>query len=357
MPRPIPAAFSPIDPQTVLTGEKLLADTLDDLGAASNWLDAYCERGDVISQSWAYSASTGSTPCARTVNTFATVASWQVPECVGVTTLTVVVAAQVRGGPVTANHTIEVVSVNGASTFTVASGSLSTSVQFFTGSVTVAWVAGFERINLRLRGNGLVPVEVWSILVSYPAPTFLAAGRQPDGRVAFDGEFTADYPLSARTMQQLQDNEAAFDARPHVACNVSDLQNVELAGQDRLPPYQHRWACVRLPDTQRNGRTLDARVTVSTPLGAGVLRFGYSGTGDLSADGGQVALQIAAGKVRDTQVLDPITQLDVPSISTQDLGILWHGLSVWPQPDPAVWDVPAGSSSCDIHGVLVWGWS
>ena len=41
MPRPIPAAFAAIDPQTLLTGEKLLADTLDDLGAASNWLDAY----------------------------------------------------------------------------------------------------------------------------------------------------------------------------------------------------------------------------------------------------------------------------------------------------------------------------
>lgn len=357
MPRPIPASFTAVDPQTLLTGEKLLADTLDDLGAASNWLDAYCERGDCISQSWAYNATTGGTVCARTVNTFATVASWQVPECVGVMSLTVVVAAKVRGGPVGTNHSIEVVAVNGASTFAIAAGSLSTSVQFFTGSVNVAWVGGFERINLRLRGSGTAPVEVWSILVSYPAPTFLPAGRAADGRVAFDGEVTADYPLSARTMQMLQDNEAAFDARPHVACNVSDLQSVITLNEDKLPPYQHRWACVRLPDTERNARTLNARVTVSTPLGAGVLRFGYAGTGDLSGDGGQVALQLAAGKVRDTQVLDPITQLDVPSISTQDLGILWHGLSVWPQPDPATWDVPAGSSSCDIHGVLVWGWS
>ena len=230
-------------------------------------------------------------------------------------------------------------------------------MQFFTGSVNVAWVSGYERINLRLRGNGSVPVEVWSILVSYPAPTFLPAGRAADGRVAFDGELTADYPLSARTMQMLQDNEAAFTARPHVACNVSDLQNVVTPNEDRLPPYQHRWACVRLPDTQRNARTLNARVNVSTPLGDGVLRFGFAGTADLSGEGGQVALQVAAGKVRDVQVLDPITQLDVPSISTQDLGIIWHGLSVWPQPDPTTWDVPAGSSSCDIHGVLVWGWS
>jgi hypothetical protein len=357
MPRPIPASFTAVDPQTLLTGEKLLADTLDDLGATSNWLDAYCERGDAISQSWAFVNTTGGTVCARTTNTFATVASWQVPELVGATTLTVVIAAKVRTGPVGANHTIEVVAVNGGSTFTVASGSLSTSVQFFTGSVTASFVAGFERINLRLRGNGSVPVEVWSILVSYPAPTFLPAGRAADGRVAFDGEFTADYPLSARTMQQLQDNEQAFNERPHVACNVSDLQNVVTPDEDRLPPYQHRWACVRLPDTERNGRTLNARVNVSTPLGAGVLRFGFAGTADLSGDGGQVALQLAAGKVRDVQVLDPITQLDVPSISTQDLGIIWHGLSVWPQPDPATWDVPAGTSSCTIHGVLVWGWS
>ena len=357
MPRPIPAAFAAIDPQTLLTGEKLLADTLDDLGAASNWLDAYCERGDAISQSWAYNATTGGTVCARTTNTFATVASWQVPECVGVTSLTVVVAAKVRGGPVGTNHSIEVVAVNGGSTFSIGAASLTTSVQFFTGSVTASFVAGFERINLRLRGSGTAPVEVWSILVSYPAPTFLPAGRAADGRMAFDGEFTADYPLSARTMQMLQDNEQAFNERPHVACNVSDLQNVDTPNEDKLPPYQHRWACVRLPDTERNARTLNARVNVSTPLGAGVLRFGFAGTGDLSGDGGQVALQLAAGKVRDVQVLDPITQLDVPSISTQDLGIIWHGLSVWPQPDPATWDVPAGSSSCDIHGVLVWGWS
>ena len=357
MPRPIPLAFSAVDPQTLLTGEKLLADTLDDLGAASNWCDAYCERGDCISQSWAWSATTGATLCARTTNTFGTVASWQVPELVGVSVLTVVIAAKVRTGPVGANHTIEVIAVNGGSTFTVASGSLSTGVQFFAGSVNVSWVAGYERINLRLRGDGSTPIEVWSILVSYRAPTFLAAGRQADGRVAFDGEFTQDYPLSARTMQQLQANEAAFNARPHVACNVSDLQNVDTAAQDRLPPYQHRWACVRLPDTERNARTLTARVNVSTPLGAGVLRFGFAGTGDLSGDGGQVALQVAAGKVRVVQVLDPITQLDVPSISTQDLGILWHGLSVWPQPDPAVWDPPAGTSQMDVHGVLVWGWS
>ena len=126
MPRPIPAAFSAVDPQTLLTGEKLLADTLDDLGAASNWLDAYCERGDAISQSWAFNNTTAGTVCARTTNTFATVASWQVPECVGVTTLTVVIAAKVRTGPVGANHTIEVVAVNGGSTFTIASASLTT---------------------------------------------------------------------------------------------------------------------------------------------------------------------------------------------------------------------------------------
>ncbi len=55
MPRPIPASFTAVDPQTLLTGEKLLADTLDDLGAASNWLDAYCERGDCIATLGLYS--------------------------------------------------------------------------------------------------------------------------------------------------------------------------------------------------------------------------------------------------------------------------------------------------------------
>ena len=86
MPRPIPAAFSAVDPQTLLTGEKLLADTLDDLGAASNWLDAYCERGDAISQSWAFVNTTAGTVCARTTNTFATVASKTIPAVPALTT-------------------------------------------------------------------------------------------------------------------------------------------------------------------------------------------------------------------------------------------------------------------------------
>ena len=46
----------------------------------------------------------------------------------------------------------------------------------------------------------------------------------------------------------------------------------------------------------------------------------------------------------------------MPSITAQQVGMLWHGLSLWPQPDPATWDVPVGTSACDIHGVLVWGW-
>lgn len=357
MPRPIPASYTPIDPQELLTGEKLLADTLDDFGAASNWLDAHSGRTDCISQSFVYNASTGTTPCSRTTNTTSIVATWQIPELSGTTQVFVVVACKVRPGPAGSSHLAEVTSVNGGGSFSVTAGSgLNSSVQFFSGTVNVAWVGGYERINLRLRGDGVSALEVWSILVTHVQPTFLPAGRQADGRAAFDGDFAQDFSLSARMMQQTHDNETAFNARPHVAVNVSDLQSVDVAGQDMLQPYQHRWACVRMPDTEAQGRTLSARVTVSTPLGAGVLRFGYSGTADLSSEGGQVAVLLAAGKVRDTEVLDPITQRDVPSITAQELGMLWHGLSLWPQPDPATWDVPVGTSACDIHGVLVWGW-
>ena len=357
MPRPIPASYTPIDPQELLTGEPLLADSAAPLSAASNWLDAHSGRTDCISQSFVFSNVTATTPCARIANTSATVATWQIPELSGVTQVFVVVACKVRPGPVGSNHLLQVTSVNGGGSFSVTGGSgLDATVKFFSGTVAVAWVGGYERINLRLRADGVSSLEVWSILVTHAQPTSLPAGRQADGRMAFDGEISQDNPLSARTMQALHDNETAFNARPHVAVNVSDLQSVDVAGQDRLQPYQHRWACVRMPDTESQDRTLSVSVTVSTPLGAGVLRFGYAGTADLSGEGGQVAVQLAVGKVRATEFLDPITQLDVPSITAQQVGMLWHGLSLWPQPDPATWDVPVGTSACDIHGVLVWGW-
>ena len=50
MPRPIPVSYTAVDPQTLLTGEPLLADSVEPLADASNWLDAHCERTDCISQ-------------------------------------------------------------------------------------------------------------------------------------------------------------------------------------------------------------------------------------------------------------------------------------------------------------------
>jgi hypothetical protein len=62
--RTIPAALTPVDPSTLLTGEPLKATTVAALGAAVNWSLAHVARAPVIAQAWAETA--GSVPCART---------------------------------------------------------------------------------------------------------------------------------------------------------------------------------------------------------------------------------------------------------------------------------------------------
>ena len=248
MARTIPATFSPVDPSTLLTGEPLKADRVAALAEAVNWSLAHVARAPVIAQAWAETA--GSVPCARTSAVPATVAEWTIPELEGGAVVSVVVLARVRSGVAGSSHSVTVQSVNGADSFTVnVLSGLDATWKAYTGSLDVAFVLSRETIRLRLSGSTNA-VEVASLLVYWPALASLPAGTTADGRTALDdGETVADRPLSARIGSQAYATIDALGALPRVHVNVSDLRNVELAGQDRLPPYAHKWLSPRLIDS------------------------------------------------------------------------------------------------------------
>jgi len=353
MARTIPATFTPVDPQRLLTGELLSAATVAPLGEAHNFLLAHVARCVVVSQAWAQTG--GVSECRRIVTSLADVATWEIPELVGATSVGVTVFARVVTGPAVAAHKVQVKTTNGAGTYTLSVPSLTTTLQSFSTTLPVAFVSGLETVSLRLSGDGSTAVECVAIVAHYPALAALPAGRTSDGRVAFDdGELLADYPLSARIGAQWRANAVALAALPHVHVNLSDLRNVVTASQDRLPPYRHAWLTPRMPDAADRFVDLALRLRV-TSAAAGEVLVRYNGDG-LSGSVQQV--DVAAGKVRDI-VTTAIARDSRASVSPQPLGIEWQGVGIWPEPAPgAYYDERAYMSTVDAtHGLLVWSFS
>lgn len=353
MARAIPAVFSPVDPQSLLTGEPLTAAAVAPLGSANNWLLAHVARCTVVSQAWAQTA--GPSECRRIVASLADVATWEIPELVGATSVGVTVFARVVGGPAVAAHKVQVKTTNGAGTYTLSVPNLTTALQSFSTTLPVAFVAGLETVSLRLSGDGSTAVECVAIIVHYEALAALPAGRAADGRVAFDdGEILPDYPLSARIGAQLRANAVALAALPHVHCNVSDLRNVVTASQDRLPPYRHMWLGPRMPDTDDRATDIALRLRV-TSASAGEVLVRHSGDG---VSGALQIIDVSAAKLRDI-VTATIKRRNGDGVSPQPLGIEWQGLGIWPQPAPAVFYSQRDEMSTvdATHGLLVWSFS
>jgi hypothetical protein len=348
MARTIPATFSPVDPSTLLTGEPLKADRVAALAAAVNWSLAHVARAPVIAQAWAETA--GSVPCARTSAVPATVAEWTIPELEGGAVVSVVVIARVRSGVAGSSHSVTVQSVNAGDSFTVnAVSGLDATWKAYTGSLDVAFLLSRETIRLRLSGSTNA-VEVASLLVYWPALASLPAGTTADGRTALDdGETVADRPLSARIGAQLYATIDALGALPRVHVNVSDLRNVELAGQDRLPPYAHQWLSPRFIDSADRAVDLYSRVVASSVAAGDVL---------LRHAGGGTVLAFGALSVRDAKV-EEIRRADSPGAYAQDLSVQWQAVQLWPQPDPAQWaTLPGTMSTVDaVNGLLLWSYS
>lgn len=348
MARTIPATFSPVDPSTLLTGEPLKADRVAALAAAVNWSLAHVARAPVIAQAWAETA--GSVPCARTSAVPATVAEWTIPEIEGGAVVSVVVIARVRSGVAGSSHSVTVQSVNGGDSFTVnVLSGLDATWKAYTGSLDVAFLLSRETIRLRLSGSTNA-VEVASLLVYWPALASLPAGTTADGRTALDdGETVADRPLSARIGAQLYATIDALGALPRVHVNVSDLRDVELAGQDRLPPYAHQWLSPRFIDSADRAVDLYSRVVASSVAAGDVL---------LRHAGGGTVLAFGALSVRDAKV-EEIRRADSPGAYAQDLSVQWQAVQLWPQPDPAQWaTLPGTMSTVDaVNGLLLWSYS
>ena len=348
MARTIPATFSPVDPSTLLTGEPLKADRVASLAEAVNWSLAHVARAPVIAQAWAETA--GSVPCARTSAVPATVAEWTIPELEGGAVVSVVVIARVRSGVAGSSHSVTVQSVNAGDSFTVnVLSGLDATWKAYTGALDVAFLLSRETIRLRLSGSTNA-VEVASLLVYWPALASLPAGTTADGRTALDdGETVADRPLSARIGSQAYATIDALGALPRVHVNVSDLRNVELAGQDRLPPYAHQWLSPRFIDSADRLVDLYSRVVASS-VAAGDVLFRHAGGGTVLAFG--------ALSVRDTKVAQ-IRRADSPGAYAQDLSVQWQAVQLWPQPDPAQWaTLPGTMSTVDaVNGLLLWSFS
>jgi hypothetical protein len=219
----------------------------------------------------------------------------------------------------------------------------------YTGSLDVAFALSRETIRLRLSGSTNA-VEVASLLVYWPALASLPAGTTADGRTALDdGETVADRPLSARIGAQLYATIDALGALPRVHVNVSDLRDVELAGQDRLPPYAHQWLSPRFIDSADRPVDLYSRVVASSVAAGDVL---------LRHAGGGTVLAFGALSVRDAKV-EEIRRADSPGAYAQDLSVQWQAVQLWPQPDPAQWaTLPGTMSTVDaVNGLLLWSYS
>ena len=353
MARTIPASFTAVDPQTLLTGEGLRASRVAPLGEAANWLLSQVARTTVISQAWAQTGGAG--VCRRTAGTLAECASWQIPELVGVTSVHVTLIARVAAGPVT-THAIDVRSASGAATLTIDSADgLSTSLALYSGTLAVAWAGGYETITMHLAGDGATPVEVVSILVRFPPLSSLAAGRRADGRIAVDDDdLEADNPLSARIGHDFRACFSALAALPRVHANVSDLRNVDTATQNLLAPYRHSLPVPRLPDTE--DRALDLTVRVRTTSAAdGLVFLRHSGDGE---GGPTVSVQVGAGAARSVSTAT-VRQRPGRGIGAQTRDIEWQAVAVLPPHDAFFVDrlQPDASTVDAVHGILVWGWT
>jgi hypothetical protein len=139
-----------------------------------------------------------------------------------------------------------------------------------------------------------------------------------------------------------------------VHLNVSDLRNVELANQDRLPPYAHQWLSPRFIDSADRAVDLYALVVASSAAAGAVIIQHSGGAGGFSAS----TIDFGALSVRDTKT-EELRRTDRAGAYAQDLSVQWQAVRVWPQPDPATWDtLPGAMSTVDaVHSLMLWSFS
>ena len=336
----------------MLQGARITEPRLKSRGAAANWLLAHCGRREVVSQAWALTG--GASPCARTAAGLALIAAWEVPEVHAADTVVVSVRCRVRAGPV-ATHLLRITTSNGGGTLNVnLAAGLSTSWQVFTATLAAVYVGGWESVTMQAEGDAATPIEVASILVRHPSLASLAAGRAADGRVAMDtDEDDADRPLSARHMSALRDDILSIRDQARVAANLSDLRNVDSAGQDMLPAYAQAWGVVRLPDTDERELVVTARVYVTTSVDSWLI-IAHSSDG-MSSPRSHTA--VPAGLVRQLVSVDLV--LAEPGarrrrgLASMAHDIEWVGVGIWQQPDPATDRIERGAMSTvdAVHSV------
>jgi hypothetical protein len=153
-------------------------------------------------------------------------AVWRIPTMYDRTEVRVLVRLRTVGGPA-AGHSVRLTAVGSGATLDLASPGATAA--WVAGTLTVSTASSFETIELRAQGDGVLPVEVQSILIRFPDLTGnLPAGAFDDGAGAFDsGEFATDEPLSADAAQAMLTTLTGIEAWHQSYCAFSGLQHVD----------------------------------------------------------------------------------------------------------------------------------
>jgi hypothetical protein len=240
----------------VLTTQVLRASRIATIPASLNYLRARVHARTVVSQCWSHRMypTYQRTPVGYAADPDAL---WRIPTMYDRTEVRVLVLMRTVGGAA-AGHSVRLTAVGSGATLDLASpGPIEAWVA---GTLTVSTLLSIETIELRAQGDGLLPIEVQSILIRFPDLTGnLPTGPFSDGAGAFDaGEFATDEPLSADSAQAMLATLSGIEAWHQSYCAFSGLANVDTYGIGLQPiaVYLHR---VAVPI---HGRTVELRVWI-----------------------------------------------------------------------------------------------
>ena len=225
----------------VLTTQVLRGSRIATIPAAINYLRARVHARTVVSQCWSHMVPTYQ----RTAVLYDATpdAVWRIPTMYDRTEVRVLVRLRTVGGPA-AGHSVRLTAVNSGATLDLASPGAAAA--WVSGTLTVSTASSFETLELRAKGDGVLPVEVQSILIRFPDLTGnLPAGAFDDGAGAFDpSEFGTDEPLSADSAQAMLTTLTGIEAWHQSYAAFSGLSNVDgLADTlSRLGTHLHRVA-------------------------------------------------------------------------------------------------------------------
>lgn len=225
----------------VLTTQVLRGSRIATIPAALNYLRAQVHARTVVSQCWSHITPTYQ----RTAAAYDADpdALWRIPTMYDRTEVRVLVRLRTVGGPA-AGHSVRLTAVGSGATLDLASPGAT--ADWVSGTLTVSTASSFETIELRAQGDGVLPVEVQSILIRFPELVGnLASGAFDDGAGAFDpAEFGTDEPLSADSAQAMLTTLSGIEAWHQSYCAISGLSHVDYLADtlSELGTYLHRVA-------------------------------------------------------------------------------------------------------------------